>query len=72
MTGTLPVRAAIISGVSPLARVWLGSAPAFSSSFTRSALPASHASDSGVMPFSIAAPGLACARRSAAVSFTSP
>ena len=47
---SLPVRAAVISGVSPPGSAAFGSAPAFSSSSTIAPLPFVQASESGVTP----------------------
>ena len=46
----LPVRAAVISAVSPPGKTVLGSEPAFSSASIISALPFTQASDRGVTP----------------------
>ena len=54
MTSTRPVRAAIISGVSPPSVAASGSAPAASSAVTRLALPLVAASTSGVTPYRFA------------------
>ena len=49
-TSTDPVRAAVMSGVSPPGSAPFGSAPAFKSRSTMAALPFVHAIESGVTP----------------------
>jgi hypothetical protein len=50
-TAALPVRAAVMSAVSPSGIEVFGSAPAASSFSTMGALPFTHASHSGVAPY---------------------
>ncbi len=62
IAGTLPVRAAVISAVSPSGSAVLGSAPAASSFSMTAALPLTHARYSGVTPYRVVALTLAPAR----------
>ena len=63
-TSTLPVRAAVISGVRPLVRAMFGSAPAFSNVWTIARLAFSVARSSGVTPWPSTALTSAPARKS--------
>ena len=69
-TSGRPVRAAVISTVSPLGRAAFGSAPAASRRITTSTLPLVLANDSGVTPYRFAVLAFAPASRSAATTST--
>ena len=72
IASTLPVRAAIISGLRPSGSFSLASAPASSSAAIIAASPLTLASQSGVAPSRFAAFGLAPARSSMSASSMSP
>ena len=68
MAATLPVRAAVINGVSPSPMETLGFASASSSTSSIAALPFVEASRTGVTPKALAAFASAPARRSNAAA----